>query len=95
MIWCLAGSHATIILASHNRLQEGDRSEGDQQAEAHQTAPLTTALALSRCGAKAENQRCDVAHDTGVNQGTLTRLYHETVQRVELGDLKLHGMRGW
>lgn len=26
----------------------------------------------------------DVARDTGVNRGTLTRLYHETAERVEL-----------
>lgn len=26
----------------------------------------------------------DVARDTGVNRGTLTRLYYETAERVEL-----------
>tara|TARA_R110001583_G_scaffold73138_5_gene203979 strand:- start:899 stop:1078 length:180 start_codon:yes stop_codon:yes gene_type:complete len=26
----------------------------------------------------------DVARDTGVNRGTITRLYHETASRVEL-----------
>jgi putative transcriptional regulator len=26
----------------------------------------------------------DVARDTGINRGTLTRLYHETAERVEL-----------
>lgn len=26
----------------------------------------------------------DVARDTGLNRGTLTRLYHETAERVEL-----------
>lgn len=26
----------------------------------------------------------DVARDTGVNRGTLTRLFHETAERVEL-----------
>jgi putative transcriptional regulator len=26
----------------------------------------------------------DVARDTGINRGTLTRLYHETAERIEL-----------
>ena len=26
----------------------------------------------------------DVARDTGINRGTLTRMYHETAERVEL-----------
>ena len=26
----------------------------------------------------------DVARDTGINRGTLTRLYHETSERIEL-----------
>jgi putative transcriptional regulator len=26
----------------------------------------------------------DVARDTGLNRGTLTRLYHETAERVDL-----------
>lgn len=26
----------------------------------------------------------DVARDTGINRGTITRLYHETASRVEL-----------
>ncbi len=26
----------------------------------------------------------DVARDTGLNRGTITRLYHETAERVEL-----------
>jgi len=30
----------------------------------------------------------DVVRDTGINRGTLTRLYHETAQRVELKDLE-------
>jgi putative transcriptional regulator len=29
----------------------------------------------------------DVARDTGINRGTLTRLYYETTERVELGVL--------
>lgn len=30
----------------------------------------------------------DVARATELNRGTLTRLYHETAQRVELSDLE-------
>ena len=26
----------------------------------------------------------DVARDTGINRGTITRLYHETAERIEL-----------
>ncbi|HEY1059821.1 MAG TPA: helix-turn-helix transcriptional regulator [Limnobacter sp.] len=26
----------------------------------------------------------DVARDTGINRGTLTRMYHETAERVDL-----------
>lgn len=26
----------------------------------------------------------EVARDTGINRGTLTRLYHETAERIEL-----------
>ncbi len=37
----------------------------------------------------------DVARDTGINRGTLTRLYHETAERVELDVLdKLCGYLG-
>ncbi len=32
-------------------------------------------------------QISDVARDTGLNRGTLTRLYYETAERVELGVL--------
>ena len=31
----------------------------------------------------------DVARDTGINRGTLTRLYYETAERVELEVLDL------
>lgn len=31
----------------------------------------------------------DVVRETGINRGTLTRLYHETAQRVELNDLEV------
>lgn len=30
----------------------------------------------------------DVARDTGVNRGTLSRLYYETAERVELADIE-------
>ncbi|GAA19666.1 hypothetical protein PANN_02980 [Pseudomonas aeruginosa C-NN2] len=30
-----------------------------------------------------------MVRDTGINRGTLTRLYHETAQRVELKDLEI------
>lgn len=30
----------------------------------------------------------DVTRDTGINRGTLTRLYHETAQRIELDVLE-------
>jgi len=29
----------------------------------------------------------DVARDTGINRGTLTRLYHETVERIDIAAL--------
>ena len=31
----------------------------------------------------------DVARDTGINRGTLTRLYHETAERIDLEVLQL------
>jgi len=31
----------------------------------------------------------DVARDTGINRGTITRLYHETAQRIELDALDI------
>jgi len=27
----------------------------------------------------------DISRDTGINRGTITRLYHETAERVDLG----------
>ena len=30
----------------------------------------------------------DVARDTGINRGTLTRLYHETVERIDIAALE-------
>ncbi len=29
----------------------------------------------------------DVVRDTGINRGTVTRMYHETAQRIELDSL--------
>lgn len=31
----------------------------------------------------------DVARETGINRGTITRLYHETAERVELDVIEL------
>ena len=40
---------------------------------------------LSRLMGERKLKISDVARDTGVNRGTITRLYHETATRVELG----------
>ena len=39
---------------------------------------------LSRLLGERKLKISDVVRDTGINRGTLTRLYHETAQRVEL-----------
>lgn len=39
---------------------------------------------LSRIMGERKLKTVDVARDTGVNRGTITRLYHETASRVEL-----------
>jgi putative transcriptional regulator len=39
---------------------------------------------LSRLLGERRLKISDVARDTGINRGTLTRLYHETAERVEL-----------
>lgn len=39
---------------------------------------------LSRMMGERRLKISDVARDTGLNRGTLTRLYHETAERVEL-----------
>ena len=39
---------------------------------------------LSRVLGEKRLKISDVARDTGINRGTLTRLYHETAERVEL-----------
>ena len=31
----------------------------------------------------------DICRDTGINRGTLTRMYHETLVRVDLGTISL------
>ena len=39
---------------------------------------------LSRLMGERRLKISDVARDTGINRGTLTRLYHETAERVDL-----------
>lgn len=39
---------------------------------------------LSKLMGEKKVKIVDVARDTGVNRGTITRLYHETASRVEL-----------
>lgn len=39
---------------------------------------------LSRLLGEKKLKISDVARDTSINRGTLTRLYHETAERVEL-----------
>ncbi|WP_394805206.1 helix-turn-helix domain-containing protein [Kordiimonas aquimaris] len=39
---------------------------------------------LSRLMGERKLKISDVARDTGLNRGTITRLYHETAERVEL-----------
>lgn len=39
---------------------------------------------LSRLMGEKKLKIVDVARDTGVNRGTITRLYHETANRVDL-----------
>ena len=39
---------------------------------------------LSRIMGEKKLKIADVAKETGINRGTLTRLYHETGQRLEL-----------
>ena len=42
---------------------------------------------LSRLLGERKLKISDVVRDTGLNRGTLTRLYHETSERVELAVL--------
>ncbi|MFC3051514.1 helix-turn-helix domain-containing protein [Kordiimonas pumila] len=39
---------------------------------------------LSRLMGERKLKISDVARDTGINRGTITRLYHETAERIEL-----------
>jgi putative transcriptional regulator len=39
---------------------------------------------LSRLLGERKLKISDVSRDTGINRGTLTRLYHETAERVDL-----------
>jgi len=39
---------------------------------------------LSRLLGERKLKIADVARDTGINRGTITRMYHETAQRVDL-----------
>ena len=39
---------------------------------------------LSRLMGERKLKIADVARDTGINRGTLTRLYYETAERIEL-----------
>ena len=39
---------------------------------------------LSRVLGERKLKISDVARDTGINRGTLTRMYHETLMRVDL-----------
>ena len=39
---------------------------------------------LSRIMGERRLKIADVAHDTGINRGTITRLYNETATRIEL-----------
>jgi putative transcriptional regulator len=39
---------------------------------------------LSRVLGERKLKISDVTRDTGINRGTLTRLYHETAERIEL-----------
>ena len=43
---------------------------------------------LSRIMGEKKLKIADVARDTGINRGTITRLYHETAVRVEFDVLE-------
>lgn len=44
---------------------------------------------LSRLMGERKLKISEVARDTGINRGTLTRLYHETAERIELDALNV------
>ena len=43
---------------------------------------------LSRIMGEKRLKISDVIRDTGINRGTITRLYHETAERVELESIE-------
>jgi len=44
---------------------------------------------LARMLGEHKKKISDVVRDTGVNRGTLTRMYYEKVERIELGVLDI------
>ena len=42
---------------------------------------------LSRVLGEKRLKIADVVRETGINRGTITRMYHETAQRIELDSL--------
>ena len=43
---------------------------------------------LSRIMGEKRLRISDVIRDTGINRGTITRIYHETAERVELESIE-------
>ena len=43
---------------------------------------------LSRIMGEKRLKISDVMRDTGINRGTITRIYHETAERVELESIE-------
>ena len=39
---------------------------------------------LARMLGEHKKKISDISRDTGINRGTLTRMYHETIERVDL-----------
>lgn len=44
---------------------------------------------LSRLMGERRLKIADVARDTGLNRGTVTRLYNETASRIDLNDIEV------
>ena len=44
---------------------------------------------LSKLMGEKKLKITDVVRDTGINRGTVTRLYHETTQRIEFDALEI------
>lgn len=44
---------------------------------------------LSKLMGEKKLKVTDVVRDTGINRGTITRLYHETTQRIEFDALEI------